>query len=197
MIQRARSLAVRPPKSPPRGDEGAACQPGPYRVSREDERAEQSAAGDALQRPLVPRSRFRQWLSCCVLAPRKAWRLVPGARPGRVRARHPPVSRLASRAESWGRTRRTRGAKRRQRLLSAVGVPAPPAVLVPASRSAGGGRRGWSRAPKATPAQPSWRGWEGPPESTGRGRPEERRRSTGEAPKAPAGGQGGSRVNSA
>jgi hypothetical protein len=63
-------------------------------------RAEQTAAADCLQRPLVPRSRFRQRLSGGVLAPRKAWRLLQGERPCRVRASHPPVSSLASMAES-------------------------------------------------------------------------------------------------
>ena len=70
-------------------------------------------------------------LSCGVVAPRQAGRLWPGERPGRVRASHPPVARRASMAESWGRTRRTRGATRRPRLLEAVGVTAPPAGRVP------------------------------------------------------------------
>jgi hypothetical protein len=70
-------------------------------------------------------------LSVSAIAPRNAWRLLQGERPWRVRASHPPVSRLASLAESWRTPRRTRGATRRQRLLSAVGVTAPPDGLVP------------------------------------------------------------------
>ena len=75
---------------------------------------------DARQRPLAPRARhsgFRRRVSFGVIAPRKAWRLLPGESPCRVRASQPPVSSLASMAESWGSTRRTRWAKRRQRIL--------------------------------------------------------------------------------
>src|SRR4029450_9823545 len=50
-------------------------------------------------RPL--RSRFRQQVSASVIAPRKAWRLLQGESPCRVRARPPPVASLASMAESW------------------------------------------------------------------------------------------------
>ena len=64
-----------------------------------------------------------------VLAPRKAWRLWQGESPCRVRASHPPVASRASMAESWWYTRRTRWAKRRQRILEAAGVTAHPAVL--------------------------------------------------------------------
>ena len=49
---------------------------------------------------LVPRCGFRQRLRPSVIAPRKAWRLLQGESPCRVRARHPPVSSLASMAES-------------------------------------------------------------------------------------------------
>jgi DoxX-like family len=49
------------------------------------------------------------------------------------------------------------------------------------------GRRGFYRTPKATRDQPFGQGWQGPPESSGRGMQEERRRSTGEAPAAPEG----------
>ena len=59
---------------------------------------------------------------------KKAWRLLQGESPCRVRASHPPVSSLASMAESWS-TRRTRWAKRRQSILEAVGVTAHPEVL--------------------------------------------------------------------
>jgi len=51
-----------------------------------------------------------------------------GGSPRRVRASHPPVSSLASVAES--KERRTRQTKRRQRILQAVGVVAHPEVLV-------------------------------------------------------------------
>jgi hypothetical protein len=60
----------------------------------------------------------------------KAWRLVPGERPCGVRASHPAVSSLASRAAASGRPRRTRGAKRRPSILEAVGGTAPPEGLV-------------------------------------------------------------------
>src|SRR5262249_44209265 len=73
---------------------------------------------------------FWQRLMPGVLAPRKAWRLLQGASPCRVRASHPPVSSLASMAESRWYTRRTRWAKRRQRILEAAGVTAHPEVLV-------------------------------------------------------------------
>jgi len=58
--------------------------------------SEPSAAGDAFQRPL--RSRFQPRLTLSVLAPRKAWHLLQGESPCRVRASHPPVSSLASMA---------------------------------------------------------------------------------------------------
>jgi hypothetical protein len=48
---------------------------------------------------------------------KKAWRILQGESPCRVRASHPPVSSLASIAESWS-TRRTRWAKRRRGLSS-------------------------------------------------------------------------------
>jgi hypothetical protein len=89
--------------------------------------AEPRRPGDALQRPL--RSRFRARLTPSVLAPRQAWRLLQGASPCRVRASHPPVASLASMAESWWYTRRTRWAKRRQSILEAAGVTAHPEVL--------------------------------------------------------------------
>jgi len=123
-------------------------------------------------------------VSGCVIAPRKAWRLLQGESPGRVRGSHPPVSRLASMAESWLGSWRTRWAKRRQRILEAVGGAASPEVLVPL-------RHGSLRTPrvvtlpKATRPQPLWQGCVGPPESSGHGMQAERRRSTGEAPEAP------------
>src|SRR5262249_11672210 len=104
---------------------------------------------------------------------RKAWHLLQGARPCRVRASHPPVARLASLAALGDHARRTRWAKRRQRLLSAVGGTAPPAVLVPR-------RKGASRTPRvgtlpqATRAPPTRQGGAGPPASSGRGRQAER-----------------------
>jgi hypothetical protein len=67
-------------------------------------------------------------LSVGVVAPRQAWRLFPGERPCRVRARPPPVSSRASRAAS--EARRTPWAPRRPSILEAGGVTAPPAVLV-------------------------------------------------------------------
>ena len=79
------------------------------------------------------------------IAPRKAWRLLQGESPCRVRASHPPVSSRASMAESRLYTRRTRGAKRRQSLLEAAGVTAPPAVLGQL-RHGHCGRRGFSRS---------------------------------------------------
>jgi len=100
---------------------------------------------DCLQRPLLRRSRFRQQLRPGVIAPRKAWRLWQGESPWRVRASHPPVARLASLAESQLSTRRTRGAPRRQRLLEAAGVTAPPAGLGQL-RHGHGGRRGCERS---------------------------------------------------
>jgi transposase len=50
--------------------------------------------------PLLRRCGFQRRLKRGVLAPRKAWRLLQGERPCRVRASHPPVSSLASMAES-------------------------------------------------------------------------------------------------
>ena len=38
----------------------------------------------------------------CVIAPSKAWRILPGESPGRERANHPPVSSVALAAESGG-----------------------------------------------------------------------------------------------
>jgi hypothetical protein len=67
-------------------------------------------------------------LSRCAIAPSQARRILRGESPRRVRASHPPVSSLASVAES--REGRTRQAKRRQRILQAVGVVAHPEVLV-------------------------------------------------------------------
>jgi hypothetical protein len=116
---------------------------------------------------------------------KQAWRLLQGESPCRVRSSHPPVSSLASMAESWWFTRRTRWTKRRQSILEAAGVTAHPAVLVQLRKGACCGRRGFSRTPKATRDHPSWLGCEGPPASTGRGMQEERRRSTWEAPSAP------------
>src|SRR5207245_1569223 len=63
----------------------------------------------------------------------------------RGRASHPPVSRLASMAESQGSLRRTRWAKRRQSILEAVGVTAHPEVLGQL-RHGNGGRRGFERS---------------------------------------------------
>jgi hypothetical protein len=90
--------------------------------------AEPGTGADRQQRPL----RARRWrrLTAGVIAPRKAWRLLQGESPCRVRARHPPVSSLASMAESQLYTRRTRWAKRRQSILEAAGVTAHPEVLV-------------------------------------------------------------------
>jgi hypothetical protein len=146
--------------------------------------AQHGLAADCLQPPL--RCGFRQLLKASVIAPRKAWRLLQGASPCRVRASHPPVASLASLAEPGVSVRRTRWAKRRQRILEAAGVTAPPEGLVQLRKGACCGRRGFSRTPKATPDPPYWPGWKGPPESSGRGRQEERRRSTGEAPAVPA-----------
>jgi hypothetical protein len=67
--------------------------------------AEQGPGADCFQRPLVPRARFRQQLRPSVITPRQAWRLLQGESPCRVRASHPPVSRLASMAESGLYTR--------------------------------------------------------------------------------------------
>ena len=89
-------------------------------------------------------------------------------------------------AESRWYTRRPRWAQRRQRILEAAGGTAPPEVLGQLRQGAWCGRRGLSRTPKATQAHPSGQGWKGPPESSGRGRPDERRRSTWEAPDVPA-----------
>jgi len=86
-------------------------------------------------------------------------------------------------------TRRTRWTKRRQRILEAAGVTAHPEVLVQLRKGACCGRRGFSRTPKATHDHPYWPGWKGPPESSGRGMQEERRRSTWETPAAPARGK--------
>jgi hypothetical protein len=61
-------------------------------------------------------------LSSSVIAPREARRILQGESPCRVRASHPPVSSLASVAES--REGRTRQAKRRQSILEAVGESA-------------------------------------------------------------------------
>ena len=72
-------------------------RPMPESLTRET--APNKAWSRRLQRPL--RSRFRQRLSASVIAPRKAWRLLQGESPCRVRASHPPVSSLASMAESW------------------------------------------------------------------------------------------------
>ena len=147
-------------------------------------------AADCLQPTLQRRSGFRQQLRPSVIAPREAWRLLQGQRPCRVRASHPAGSSLASLAESGAETRRTRGTPRRQRLLAAGGVTAPPAGL-------GQLRPGWWRTPRvcpppqATRAPPAGRGGAGPPGSSGRGRSAERRRSTGEAPCAPAHREGG------
>jgi hypothetical protein len=54
-------------------------------------------------------------LNLYVIALGKARRILQGESPCRVRASHPPVSRLAAEAEP--RERRTRQAKRRQRIL--------------------------------------------------------------------------------
>src|SRR5262245_4041270 len=83
----------------------------------------------------APTAFARAWLrllarrGSSVMAPIKAWRLVLGESPSRVRASHPPVSSLASMAESGRQARRTRWAKRRQSILEAVGVTAHPEVL--------------------------------------------------------------------
>jgi hypothetical protein len=61
-------------------------------------RPEQAAASDGQKRPL--RSRFWPRLRPGVVAPRKAWRLLQGESPCRGRGSHPPVSSLASMAES-------------------------------------------------------------------------------------------------
>jgi hypothetical protein len=54
--------------------------------------------------PAAERRRYRA---------KKAWRILQGESPCRVRASHPPVSSLASMAESWWFTRRTRWTRRR------------------------------------------------------------------------------------
>ena len=83
---------------------------------------------DCLQRPLLRRSRFQRRLTPGVLAPRTlgvSCRVnVPG---GYGLATHPDRGWRPWR--SRGLPRRTRGATRRQRILSAVGVTAPPAGL--------------------------------------------------------------------
>src|SRR6266700_6453793 len=114
-------------------------------------RAQQGRAGDGCQLPL--RFSFQPRLTPSVVAPRQAWRLLQGESPCRVRASHPPVSSLASMAETWSYTRRTRWTKRRQSILEAVGVTAHPEVLVQL-------RKGLLRTPrvltlpKATRAHP-------------------------------------------
>src|SRR6266571_7504281 len=55
--------------------------------------------GDGVQPPL--RCGCPPRLTPSVVAPRQAWRLLQGESPCRVRARHPPVSSLASMAEPW------------------------------------------------------------------------------------------------
>ena len=59
-------------------------------------------------------------------------------------------------AESPGRLQRTKWAKRRQRILSAVGGAVAPAVRVQLRQGACCGRRGFSRTPQATHNQPLW-----------------------------------------
>jgi hypothetical protein len=113
---------------------------------------------------------------------KKAWRLLQGASPCRVRASHPPVASLASMAESGAHTRRTRGTKRRPRLLEAAGGAVSPAGLGQLRNGAWCGRRGCERTPQAIQDSPHGQGEEGPPESSGRGRQAERRSRTWEAP---------------
>jgi len=67
-------------------------------------------------------------LSKCHFAPSKARRILQGGSPCRVRVSHPPVSSLACVAEP--KERRTKRAKRRQRIMQAAGVIAHPEVLV-------------------------------------------------------------------
>src|SRR5262249_5958539 len=81
--------------------------------------------------------------------------------------------------------RRTRWTRRRQSILEAVGGAASPEVLAQLRKGACGGCQGCSRTPKALQDHPCWRGWAGPPASSGRGRQEERRRRTWETPAAP------------
>src|SRR5262245_44525774 len=76
------------------------------------------------QCPLLRRSHCSQQLTPSVIAPRKAWRLLQGASPCRVRASHPPVASLAPMAEPGVSVRRPRWAQRRQRILEAAGVTA-------------------------------------------------------------------------
>ena len=59
-------------------------------------------------------------------------------------------------AESPGRLQRTKWAKRRQRILSAVGGAVAPAGRVQLRQGACCGRRGFSRTPQATHDQPLW-----------------------------------------
>jgi hypothetical protein len=143
----------------------------------------------ACRRPPIAYARTSLRLSAAPEAQRsrakKAWRLWQGESPCRVRASHPPVSSLAFMAESGSRPWRTRWTKRRQSILEAAGGAASPEVLVQL-------RKGLVRTPrvctlpKATRAHPDWRGGAGPPESSGRGMQEERRRRTWEAPDVPA-----------
>jgi hypothetical protein len=87
---------------------------------------------------------------------------------------------------SGGRLR-TRWAKRRQRILQAVGESALPEVLVQLRNKFVAGAEGFN-ASEGNTKHPLWRGCGGLSESTGRGMQEEIRRRTREAPAAPGGG---------
>ena len=93
-------------------------------------------------------------------------------------------------AESWSEPRRTRWAKRRQSILEAVGVTAPPEVLVQLREAEVADAEGFN-APEGNTSPAHWQAGGGPPESTGRGMQEERRQRTWEAPSAPVQQGGG------
>ena len=69
-------------------------------------------------------------LMLAVSAPRKAWCILQGASPCRVRPNQSPVSRVASVTELDEKYRRTKQAKRTQRIMQAAGETALPEVLV-------------------------------------------------------------------
>jgi hypothetical protein len=51
---------------------------------------------DGLQRPLVPRSRFRPQVSASVSTPSEAWRFLQGVSPCGVRSNQPLLPSVAS-----------------------------------------------------------------------------------------------------
>ncbi len=88
-----------------------------------------------------------------LVAPRKAWHILRGESPCRVRASYPPVSSLASIAEHLSANKK-KWAKRRQSILQAVGVIAYPEVLVQLRDDLTSGCRGVQGLPKATQEHP-------------------------------------------